>query len=68
MSKEISFSELDSFLSKINDKGSIITKNTYSKIDEWISTGNSSAVLCLAEYQTQGPCALRVRAGLARRF
>jgi RecA/RadA recombinase len=40
MSKEISFSELDSFLSKINDKGSIITKNTYSKIDEWISTGN----------------------------
>ena len=40
MSKEITFSELDSFLSKINDKGSIITKNTYSKIDEWISTGN----------------------------
>jgi hypothetical protein len=40
MAKELSFTELDSFLTKINEKGSIITKNTYSKIDEWISTGN----------------------------
>lgn len=40
MAKELTFTELDSILSKIDDKGSIITKNTHSKIDEWIGTGN----------------------------
>jgi RecA/RadA recombinase len=40
MAKGFSFSELDSALSKINPKGSIITGNTFSKIDEWIDTGN----------------------------
>jgi len=40
MAKELSFSDLDSLLSKINPKGSIITHNTFSKIDEWINTGN----------------------------
>jgi RecA/RadA recombinase len=40
MAKEFSFSELDSVLSKINPKGSIITGNTFSKIEEYIDTGN----------------------------
>ncbi|MFM2010809.1 MAG: hypothetical protein RLZZ479_1200 [Bacteroidota bacterium] len=40
MAKSFSFSELDSALSKINPKGSIITHNTFSKIDEYIPTGN----------------------------
>jgi RecA/RadA recombinase len=40
MAKEFSFSELDSVLSKINPKGSIITENTFSKIEEYIDTGN----------------------------
>lgn len=40
MAKSFSFSELDSALSKINTKGSIITHNTFSKIDEFIPTGN----------------------------
>jgi hypothetical protein len=40
MAKGFSFSELDTVLSKINPKGSIITGNTFSKIDEWIDTGN----------------------------
>lgn len=40
MAKELSFSDLDAVLSKINPKGSIITHNTFSKIDEWINTGN----------------------------
>lgn len=40
MAKEFSFSELDSALTKINPKGSIITHNTFSKIDEYIPTGN----------------------------
>lgn len=38
--KELSFTDLDAFLSKINDKGSIITHNTFSKVDEWIPAGN----------------------------
>jgi len=40
MSKTLSFSDLDNLLSKVNDKGSIITHNSFSKIDEWIPTGN----------------------------
>jgi RecA/RadA recombinase len=40
MAKALSFTELDTALTKVNDKGSIITKNTFSKIDEWIHTGN----------------------------
>jgi len=40
MAKEFSFSELDTLLTKINPKGSIITHNTFSKIDEYISSGN----------------------------
>lgn len=40
MAKALSFSDIDDLLSKVNDKGSIITKNTFSRIDEWISTGN----------------------------
>ena len=40
MAKTLSFTELDNVLSKVNDKGSIITHNTFSKIDEWIPTGN----------------------------
>ena len=40
MAKEFSFSELDTALTKINPKGSIITHNTFSKIDEYIPTGN----------------------------
>jgi len=40
MAKELSFADLDNVLSKINPKGSIITHNTFSKIDEYINTGN----------------------------
>ena len=40
MSKTLSFADLDSALTKINPKGSIITQNTFSKIDEHIPTGN----------------------------
>jgi RecA/RadA recombinase len=40
MAKTFSFTELDSALSKISPKGSIITNNTFSKIDEYIPTGN----------------------------
>lgn len=40
MAKQISFADLDATLSKVSPKGSIITNNTFSKIDEWISTGN----------------------------
>jgi RecA/RadA recombinase len=40
MAKQISFAELDAALTKINPKGSIITHNTFSKIDEYIPTGN----------------------------
>jgi RecA/RadA recombinase len=40
MAKEFSFTELDTLLTKINPKGSIITHNTFSKIDEYISSGN----------------------------
>jgi RecA/RadA recombinase len=40
MAKEFSFNELDEQLTKINSKGSVISNNSYSRIDEWISTGN----------------------------
>ena len=40
MAKKFSFSDLDEKLSKISPLGSIVTKNTFSKIDEWIPTGN----------------------------
>jgi RecA/RadA recombinase len=40
MAKEFSFDELDGAMSKIDSLGSVMTKNTYSKIDEWIGTGN----------------------------
>lgn len=40
MAKEFSFTELDTLLTKINPKGSIITHNTFSRIDEYISSGN----------------------------
>jgi RecA/RadA recombinase len=38
--KKFSFSDLDEKLSKIAPLGSIVTRNTFSKIDEWIPTGN----------------------------
>jgi hypothetical protein len=40
MAKEFSFDELDGVMSKIDSLGSVMTKNNYSKIDEWIGTGN----------------------------
>lgn len=40
MAKNFSFSDLDEKLSKIAPLGSIVTKNTFSKIEEWIPTGN----------------------------
>jgi RecA/RadA recombinase len=40
MAKQFSFSSLDEKLSKLSPRGSIITKNAFSKIDEWIPTGN----------------------------
>lgn len=40
MAKEFSFNDLDEQLTKINPKGSVISTNSYSRIDEWISSGN----------------------------
>jgi len=40
MAKQFSFSDLDEKLTKISPHGSIVTKNAFSKIDEWIPTGN----------------------------
>lgn len=40
MAKQFSFEELDKGLSKVNDLGSILTENKFSKIDEYIPTGN----------------------------
>jgi RecA/RadA recombinase len=40
MAKEFSFNDLDEQLTKISPKGSVISINSYSRIDEWISTGN----------------------------
>lgn len=38
--KEFSFSDLDKSLSKIDPLGSVMTENSFSRIDEWIPTGN----------------------------
>jgi len=40
--KKFSFSELDAQLSKIDgfEMGSMLSENTFSKVDEWISTGS----------------------------
>jgi hypothetical protein len=40
MAKTFSFADLDDALTKVNSKGSIITHNTFSRIDEYINTGN----------------------------
>ncbi len=40
MAKKLSFSDLDEKLTKISPLGSVVTKNAFSKIDEWIPTGN----------------------------
>jgi RecA/RadA recombinase len=40
MAKDFSFNDLDDALTKINPKGSVITVNSYSRIDEHIGTGN----------------------------
>lgn len=41
MSKgQFSFDELDKTMSKIDPLGSVMTENAFSKIDEWIGTGN----------------------------
>lgn len=40
MAKSFSFEELDKGLSKVSDLGSILTENKFSKIDEYIPTGN----------------------------
>ena len=40
MAKQFSFGELDKSLSKVNELGSILTENKFSKIDEYIPTGN----------------------------
>jgi len=40
MAKSFSFEELDKSLSRVSDLGSILTENKFSKIDEYIPTGN----------------------------
>ena len=40
MAKEFSFNELDEQLTKISPKGSVISSNSYSRIDHYIPTGN----------------------------
>lgn len=40
MAKELNFIELDNKLSKIDDRGSLIEKNVFSRVDEWIHSGN----------------------------
>jgi RecA/RadA recombinase len=40
MAKTFSFDELDKSLSKVSELGSILTENKFSKIDEYIPTGN----------------------------
>jgi RecA/RadA recombinase len=40
MAKTFSFDELDKGLSKVSELGSILTENKFSKIDEYIPTGN----------------------------
>jgi len=40
MAKQFSFNDLDEAMTKVNSKGSMISNNSYSRIDEWINTGN----------------------------
>lgn len=40
MAKEFSFDELDKTMTKIDPLGSVMTENQFSKIDEYIGTGN----------------------------
>jgi RecA/RadA recombinase len=40
MSKEYSINELQKELKKVNPFGDVISKNDFSKITEWIDTGN----------------------------
>lgn len=40
MSKQFSFDELDKAMTKIDPLGSMMNINTFSRIDEWIGTGN----------------------------
>lgn len=40
MSKEFSFDELDKAMTKVDSLGSKMTENSFSRIDEWIHTGN----------------------------
>lgn len=41
MAEALSFAKLDDILSKtIDNRGSIITKNQFSRVDEWIHSGN----------------------------
>jgi len=40
LKSEMSFIELDNLLSKVDPRGSISTINTFSKIDDFIDTGN----------------------------
>jgi RecA/RadA recombinase len=40
MSKTLSFDELDQAMTKVDPLGSVMTKNQFSRIDEYISTGN----------------------------
>ena len=40
MGKLFSFDELDKAMTKVDSLGSVMTENTFSRIDEWISSGN----------------------------
>ena len=40
MAKQFSFDELDKAMTKVDPLGSLMTENTFSRIDEWISLGN----------------------------
>lgn len=40
MAKQFSFDELDKAMTKVDPLGSVMTENTFSRIDEWIGTGN----------------------------
>ena len=40
MAKQFSFDELDKNMTKVDSLGSVMTENAFSRIEEWISTGN----------------------------
>lgn len=40
MAKIFSFEELDKAMTKVDPLGSVMTENQFSRIDEWINTGN----------------------------